>query len=446
MSMNKIGLIIRREYMTRIRNKTFLISTFLLPVVIVLFVAGTIVIAIKGKSNHRIAVSDQNGYFKDYLKSDSSLYFDFSPAIDSLNYAEKNCSAVLIIPELKEGQKTIYRLKYKKQLGLANIDDLEKRINAAITDHLIFTKTNITRSRLDSIRTASDIAELKSFSDEGNKSEASSQGLSYAVGYVCGFLIYLLTFIYGAMVMRGVSEEKTSRVAEVIVSSVKPFPLMLGKIIGIGAVGLTQFFLWILLFVVLALVAQTFIPHDTLMEMQKIQQANAMGNGQSAQASEAAKSILSIQQSIQHTNWLLIIGCFVYYFVGGYLFYASLFAAIGSVVNEDPQEAQSLLLPISMPIIFSFIIMSVAIQDPGGSLAVWSSMVPFSSPIVMMARIPYGVPTTVPYWQLLLSMALLAGGFLFTTWMAGRIYRTGILLYGKKPSWKTMWKWAFNKA
>jgi ABC-2 type transport system permease protein len=442
--MNKIGLIIRREYMTRIRNKTFLISTFLLPVVIVLFVAGTIVIAIKGKSNHHIAVSDQNGYFKDYLKSDSSLYFDFSPGIDTLNYSEKNCSAVLIIPELKEGQKTIYRLKYKKQLGLANIDDLEKRINSAITDHLIYTKTSITRSRLDSIRAASNIAELKTFSDEGNKSEASSQGLSYAIGYVCGFLIYLLTFIYGAMVMRGVSEEKTSRVAEVIVSSVKPFPLMLGKIIGIGAVGLTQFFLWIGLFVVLALVAQTFIPHDTLMEMQKIQQANAVGNGQSVQASEAARSILSIKQSVQNTNWLLIIGCFVFYFLGGYLFYASLFAAIGSVVNEDPQEAQSLLLPISMPIIFSFIIMSVAIQDPGASLAVWSSIIPFSSSIVMMARIPYGVPTTVPYWQLLLSMAFLAGGFLFTTWMAGRIYRTGILLYGKKPSWKTMWKWAFG--
>jgi len=444
--MNKIGLIIRREYMTRIRNKTFLISTFLLPVVIVLFVAATVVLAIKGKTNHHIAVADQNGYFKEYLKSDSSLYFDFSPAIDTLNYSEKNCSAVLIIPELKEGQKTIYRLKYKKQLGLANIDDLEKRINSAITDHLIYTKTNISRGRLDSIRAVSDIAELQTYSDEGKKSEASSQGLSYAIGYVCGFLIYLLTFIYGAMVMRGVSEEKTSRVAEVIVSSVRPFPLMLGKIIGIGAVGLTQFFLWIVLFVTLALVAQAFIPHELLLEMQTLQQANAMGNAQGPQTSEAARQIFAIKQSVEHTNWLLIIGAFVYYFVGGYLFYASLFAAIGSVVNEDPQEAQSLLLPITMPIIFSFIIMSVAIQDPGGPLAVWSSMIPFSSPIVMMARVPYGVPTTVPYWQLLLSMALLAGGFLFTVWMAGKIYRTGILLYGKKPSWKTMWKWAFMKA
>src|SRR5450755_3129279 len=276
--MNKIGLIIRREYMTRIRNKTFLLSTFLLPVMIVILIAGTVFLAIKGRTNHRIAVSDQNGYFRDYLKSDSAIFFDFTPGIDSLNYAEKNCSAVLIIPVLREGQKTIYRLKYKKQLGLANIDDLEKRISSAITDHLIYTKTNITRNRLDSIRAASDIAELQTFSDEGKKSEASSQGLSYGIGYACGFLIYLLTFIYGAAVMRGVMEEKTSRVAEVIVSSVKPFPLMLGKIIGIGAVGLTQFLLWIGMIVVLVMVAQVFIPHDTLMEVNNMQQASAMGN------------------------------------------------------------------------------------------------------------------------------------------------------------------------
>jgi ABC-2 type transport system permease protein len=442
--MNKIGLIIRREYLTRIRNKTFLISTFLLPLVIVLFIAVTVFLAMKGRTSHRIAVVDQNGYFKDYLKSDSTIFFDFSPGIDTLNYPEKNCSAVLIIPVLNEGQKTIYRLKYKKQLGLSNVDDLEKRINSAITDHLIYTKTNITRSRLDSIRAASDIGELQTFSDEGKKSQASSQGLSYAVGYACGFLIYLLTFIYGAMVMRGVMEEKTSRVAEVIVSSVKPFPLMLGKIIGIGAVGLTQFLLWIVLIIVLFTGAQAFIPHDLLQEVNHIQQANAMGNAQVAQSSEAARQIFVVKQSIQNTNWLMIIGCFTYYFIGGYLFYASLFAAVGSVVNEDPQEAQSLLLPITMPIIFSFLIMSIAIQDPSGSLAVWSSMIPFSAPIVMMARIPYGVPNTVPVWQLLLSMALLAGGFLFSVWMAGKIYRTGILLYGKKPTWKTMWKWAFK--
>lgn len=443
--MKKIGLIIRREYVTRVRNKTFLLSTFLLPIMIVLLISGTTMLAIKGRTTHRVAVLDRNGYFKDYLKSDSTIIFDFSPGIDSLNYTAKNCSAVLIIPELKEGQKTVYRLKYKKQLGLSNIDDLEKRISSAITDHLIFTKTNLSRSRLDSIRAASDIAELRTFSDEGKNSKASSQGLSYGIGYACGFLIYLLTFIYGAAVMRGVMEEKTSRVAEVIVSSVKPFPLMLGKIIGIGAVGLTQFLLWIGLIVVLAGVAQAFIPHEVLHEVSQLQQANVTPGASAIQTSEAARQIFELKQSVANANWVLIIGCFVYYFLGGYLFYASLFAAVGSVVNEDPQEAQSLLLPISMPIIFSFIIMTIAAQDPGGPLSVWASIIPFSSPIVMMARIPYGVPGGVPYWQLLLSMGLLAAGFLFTTWMAGKIYRTGILMYGKKPSWKTMWKWAWRK-
>jgi len=443
--MKKIGLIIRREYITRVRNKTFLLSTFLLPITIVLLISGTTLLAIKGRTTHRIAVQDQNGYFKNYLKSDSSLVFDFSPGIDSLNYSAKNCSAILIIPELKEGQKTICRLKYKKQLGLANISDLEKRISSAITDQLIYTKTNLSPSRLDSIRAASDIAELKTYSDEGKNAKASSQGLSYGIGYACGFLIYMLTFIYGAAVMRGVMEEKTSRVAEVIVSSVKPFPLMLGKIIGIGAVGLTQFLLWIGLFVVLGGIAYAFIPHNVLNEVGQLQQANMVSNASAVQTSEAARQIFALQQSVASANWLLIIGCFIYYFLGGYLFYASLFAAVGSVVNEDPQEAQSLLLPISMPIIFSFIIMTIAVQDPSGPLSVWASMIPFSSPIMMMARIPYGVPAGVPYWQLLLSMGLLAAGFLFTTWMAGRIYRTGILMYGKKPGWKTMWRWAWRK-
>ena len=164
-----------------------------------------------------------------------------------------------------------------------------------------------------------------------------------------------------------------------------------------------------------------------------------------AKAGGAAWQIYKLHKAVESTNWALIIFCFLFYFIGGYLFYSALFAAVGSAVNEDPQEAQSLMLPITLPVVFSFIIMSVAVQDPGGPLAVWASIIPFSSPIVMMARIPFGVPGTVPWWQLGLSMLLLVLGFLGTTWLAGRIYRTGILLYGKKPSWKVMWKWAFQR-
>ena len=354
---------------------------------------------------------------------------------------------MLIIPLLPEDQKTIYRLKYKKQLGLAGTSDLENRVNNAITDHLIYVKTSISRSKLDTIRHNSDIAEIRSYEDLGKTAKASNSGISFFFAYISGFLIYLLTFIYGAMVMRGVMEEKTNRIAEVVVSSVRPFQLMMGKITGIGAVGLTQFLLWIVLLVGLAILAQGFIPASTWKEVQELQQANQMGNGGAAiKVSDAANRLYGIRSAIDGGTLVVILLCFLFYFTGGYLFYSALFAAVGSAVNEDPQEAQSLMLPITLPVIFSFVIMSVAVQDPGGPLAVWASIIPFSSPIVMMARIPFGVPGTVPYWQLGLSMLLLVLGFVGNTWLAGKIYRTGILMYGKKPTWKMMWKWAFRNS
>ena len=221
---------------------------------------------------------------------------------------------------------------------------------------------------------------------------------------------------------------------------------MLGKIIGIGAVGLTQFLMWIILIVGLTTVAQAFIPHDVLEQVNTLQQYNGqIPSGGMVKAGEAAQQIYKVQHTISTANWPVIIGCFIFYFLGGYLFYAALFAAVGSVVNEDPQDAQSLMLPITMPIIFSFIIMSNAVQDPSTPIATWASIIPFSSPMVMMARIAYGIPGTVPYWQLALSMISLVGGFLFTTWLSGKIYRTGILMYGKKVTWKEMGKWAFRK-
>jgi ABC-2 type transport system permease protein len=385
---------------------------------------------------------DANGYFKDYLKSDSTIGFVFSPAVDSLNYEQKGCTAVLIIPVLHEDttQKTVYRLKYKKQLSLEASIELENRVSNAITDHLIFEQTRIGRGTLDSIRKRSDFAEMRSFEDQGKTVRESSQGTSLAIGYTSGILIYLLTFIYGAMVMRGVMEEKTSRIAEVIVSSVKPFQLMMGKITGIGAVGLTQFLLWIVLLAVLGTAGQSLISADTWTEVQHLQQSGPMGGG-AAGISENAAKLSRVITALHNINFPFIIFCFLFYFIGGYIFYSALFAAVGSAVNEDPQEAQSLMMPITLPVIFSFFIMSVAVQDPAGPLAVWASIIPFSSPIVMMARIPFGVP----WWQLSLSMLFLVLGFLGTTWLAGKIYRTGILMYGKKPTWKTMWKWAFHK-
>jgi ABC-2 type transport system permease protein len=268
-------------------------------------------------------------------------------------------------------------------------------------------------------------------------------GASLIVGYISGFLIYIILFIYGTMVMRGVMEEKVSRIAEVIVSSVKPFQLMMGKIFGIGAVGLIQFLIWIVLVFGLQFAVAMLFP-DIMHQMQgqPVQPAGM----QAAQAYQAAQDSPGIMSGLSQINFPMIIGCFIFYFLGGYLLYSALFAAVGSAVNEDPQDAQSLMLPITMPIIFAIVIMTKAVQDPSSGIAVFGSLFPLTSPIVMMARIAHGVPDPVPYWQLITSMLLLIGGFLATTWLAAKIYRTGILMYGKKITWKEMWKWVMRKS
>ena len=238
-----------------------------------------------------------------------------------------------------------------------------------------------------------------------------------------GLLIYLILLIYGSQVMMGVMEEKTNRIAEVIVSSVKPFQMMLGKILGIGLVALTQFFLWIAFVVIIYNVGKV----------------SGAGGGM------ASQMIGGMQSMFGSVNVPLILFCFGFYFLAGFFFYASLYGAIGSAVNEDMREAQSLSFPITMLVIISIALMTPAIANPTSPIAVWASIIPISSPIVMMARIPFGVPNTVPWWQLGLSMALLVLSFIVTVWFAGKIYRTGILMYGKKPSWKEMLKWAFRK-
>ena len=236
--------------------------------------------------------------------------------------------------------------------------------------------------------------------------------------------------IYGTQVMRGVTEEKTNRIAEVVVSSVKPFQLMMGKILGIGAVGLTQFAIWIILMFMMQLALPLIFP-DIVNQMKA-----------TAENPAAASMAANIAQGISSLPIGKIVFSFLFYFLGGYLTYASLFAAIGSVVSEDQQEAQQLVFPVLMPIILGFVIMTKAINEPNSSLAVFGSLFPLTSPIVMMGRITYEIPV----WQLALSMALLFGCFLLFTWITAKIYRTGILMYGKKPSWKEMMKWAFRKS
>ncbi len=444
--MHKIWLIIQREYTTRVKNKRFLLVTFLMPLLIIGLIFGSAYLSTTGTEHRKIAVVDPNGFIKNALKNTSQIDFEFPENINISNYSSKGYSDILIIPKFDTTQKTNYILRSKKSMGLMLQNSISDKINSAIEDKML-QDAGIQQNTLDSIHKASQFAELKAYEDKGKASKENSAGLAMGIGYASGFLIYITLFIYGTMVMSGVMEEKTNRIAEVIISSVKPFELMLGKIIGIGAVGLTQFALWIILITTLTSVGMGLLPADIQHQVTTLQQTNGQMGGAAgmAQASESAMRIYDMQHTISTANWPLIIGCFIFYFMGGYLFYSALFAAVGSVVNEDPQDAQSLMFPITMPIIFSYLITNMVTQNPNTPLAFWSSIIPFSSPMVMMARIAYGVPSAVTYWELALSMIILIAGFLFTTWLSGKIYRTGILMYGKKVNWKTMMKWAFMK-
>ena len=425
--MNKIVLIIKREFLTRVRKRTFIIGTILFPLLYLGLIFGTGYIAEKSKEDLHIALVDESGLFKEEMiksvnAADTSNTLKLvtqsrerlQSGFDSMGY-----DGYLIIPgnfNWKMGTDSNKLLvNTKKSYGIGAINPIEKKINQ------IWNKIKHDSLGLDNAKDKilSRTLYLKLNNEKNRNADA---GIASTIGYVCGFLMYFILLLYGSQVMMGVTEEKTSRIAEVVVSSVKPFQLMIGKIIGIGMVALTQFLIWIACIFLIYNITKT--------------------TGGSGGASAIVGRIQDVFTSV---NIPLTVGCFIFYLLGGFFFYSSLYAAIGSAINEDMREAQSLSFPITMLVIFSIALMTPAITSPSSSIAVWSSIIPFSSPIVMMARIPFGVPNTVPWWQLGLSMVLLVAGFIFTTWFAARIYRIGILMYGKKPTWREMIKWAFRK-
>lgn len=435
--MNKVILIIKREYLSRITKRTFILSTILTPLFFIGITVFSVYMTQKNSEELKVAVYDESGLFAGRLVNSKNITYQTVPrnVYDSfsVNGAFAGYSGVLHIPSIDINNPVKAEYISEKQLGIFSDEQVEDDLNDVLQQERMI-RANIDTAKLSNIK-RNPIAIGQKVVGEDAESRAASSGISYAVGYVSALLIYMLMFIYGSMVMRGIMEEKMNRIAEVMVSSVKPIQLMMGKIIGIGAVGLTQFLIWIILIVVgnMIFLSSMVNPHDAQTMAQMPQPGNA-------QAIAGALSELK-----GHFHIGLTIGMFIFYFITGYLFYASLFAAVGSAVNDDPQDAQSMMFPITIPIIFSIVIMSSAITNPTGDLAVWTSIIPFTSPVIMMARLPFGVPGTIPYWQLGLSMLMMIVGFLFTTWLCARIYRVGILMYGKKPSWKEMLKWGFAK-
>lgn len=420
--MKKTWLIIKREYLTRVRKRTFIIGTLLFPILYMLMIFGTSYIAEKSKHNLVVAVSDKTGLISDSLVKQQNQLDQSSTLIlvtqdTAYKYADAGYEAYLYIDSLDWQKKgtSKFELKARKFYGANTPELVAAKINR-IWDEIKHEKLGIDAEKRALLASNRILIEFKNENDSKVNAQASN-----VIGLACGFLIYFIILIYGSQVMMGVMEEKTNRIAEIIVSSVKPFQMMLGKIIGIGMVALTQFLLWI-----------TF--------MFVIYNVTAMSGG-------AANQIIgSVQTVFTSINLPFTLFCFTFYFMGGFFFYSAIYGAIGSAINEDVREAQSLSFPVTLLVIISIVLMTSAVNDPTGSIATWASIIPFSSPIVMMARIPYGVPGTVPYWQLALSMGSLVIGFIFTTWFAARIYRTGILMYGKKPSWKELMKWAFRKS
>jgi ABC-2 type transport system permease protein len=423
--MSKTLLIIKREYITRIRKRTFIIGTILFPLLYLGMIFGTSYIDKKSSQNLNVAIIDSSGLFtQDMLANenvlDSSNLLNLSTATEtaiSKDYEKLGYSGYIVIPANTDWKKDLtLKFNSKKTYGTPIVAPITAKLNR------VWSKIKYAKLGIDSAKIASLNATI-SVDTKNIKDSTVNANTAATIGTFCGLLMYIILLLYGSQVMMGVTEEKTNRIAEVMVSSVKPFQLMLGKIIGIGMVALTQFLIWI---------ACIFIIYN-------------VGKFSGGSGGVMAGMVGQVQEVFTSVNIVSILSLFIFYLLAGFFFYSSLYAAIGSAINEDMREAQSLSFPITLIIIFSIGLMTTVIKNPTGPVATWASIIPFSSPIVMMARIPFGVPNTVPWWQLGLSMLLLIGGFIFTTWFAGKIYRTGILMYGKKPSWKEMIKWAFRK-
>lgn len=433
---SKIGIIIQREYLSRVRKKMFILTTLGLPLIIIGFSVLIGYLQTQTKEDVNIAVVDETEVFVNKLwdssKSKTFTYFK-SAELGNLQktYLDKKFNILLhIAPNTNTNVFDTNNVKIysKGSLSLDASSYINDRLNEVYREKLM-QDAGMSTTEIDSLNRLE-----VSFKNINENQKSTKSGLLAGIGYINGFLLYLLMFIYGMMVMRGVMEEKTNRVAEVIISSVKPFDLMMGKIIGIGLVGITQFVIWIIFIGILMTIAGSIFGADAV-ATSSLEAAKA--NKMAMQNSDMSRMFQETTLGLADVNWFKIGLCFIIYFVGGFLLYAAQFAAVGSMVNEDVNEAQSLTMPITMPILFGFVIMQMAIADPNSGIAVFGSIFPLTSPLVMMARIAYDPPM----WQIVLSIALLAVTIWFFVWLSAKIYRTGILMYGKKPSWKEVWKW-----
>ena len=420
--MNKTLLIIKREFLVRVKKKSFVIMTLLAPILMASLIIVPVLISEADQQKRLIGLYEINTNFSEEIKDSENIHFTFFDENQMNDFikdpSKSNYYALLKIDE------NSFTLFSNQQIGLNLRKSIENQLEK-ISERNNLKSAGIDIKLIEQAQT--DIKIKTKIITSNGETESSSTEASIGIGFITGILIYMFIFMYGTMVMRGVIEEKTNRIVEVIISSVKPFQLMIGKIFGVALVGLTQFVLWVLLTILISTIAETLF----------IDQSEVTNNLNTVDQSVFLNELSNLTGGI---DLLLIFISFIFYFLFGYLMYSALFAAVGSAVDAEA-DTQQFMLPITIPLIFSFILIQPIMDNPDGALAFWMSLVPLTSPIIMMARLPFGVET----WQLTLSMLLLIIGFIFTTFIAGKIYRTGILMYGKKISYKELWKWLTYK-
>ncbi len=446
--MNKIKLIIKREYLTRVRKKSFIVMTFLGPVIIAGLLSLGIYLGMSDTEEYNVLVVDQtpslsmdstataNSLFWNKLKPTTQVHFQYThDAMSNADFDSSNYSMMLVIrqdivtyPEAE--------LVFRKLPSMKARSYIKSEVEKVIENEKL--KLNSIDKRVyDSIRTDLDLVSVDAI--EGGASFKQEQAM---VGFAFAVLIYFFIFLYGVQVMRGVMEEKSSRIVEVIISSVKPFQLMMGKIVGIALVGLTQFLLWVVLSTTLLTVtSSTFMP-DIATSVSSTEQVQITDDAAHQVSQDPMKQAMmnDVGELIfNRINWPVMIGMFLFYFLGGFLLYASLFAAIGAAVDNET-DTQQFMMPITVPLVFGFLVAEFALSNPAGAAVFWFSQIPFTSPVVMMVRVAMGFDAG-NVWQLIVSMVILVAGFVGAVWVAGKIYRVGILMYGKKVSYKEIWKW-----
>ena len=438
MGKSKISVIIAREFAIRVKKKSFILTTLLTPILFaaLMVVPGLIAAYSEEDEARKIAVVDNSGVVMPYMQSDSQVEFCqvVGTTVDDLKADfDKNDYFAVVGISAMDSLKNVAVVTYsRKQLNM----DLKGRISRNVEEAVEQYKLQgYGIPQLEDIMAdiESDIRVNTYTLDESGEEKVSKVEIFMVIGYIASFLIYMFIFMFGSMVMRSVIEEKTTRIIEVIVSSVKPFQIMMGKIIGVASVALTQFLIWIVFTMLIVTVAgQALGLNEAAQTMSSVSSEVPVAEITSAMQDDGD----GLLQALKDVNYVQIIGCFIIYFVLGYLLYSSMFAAVGAAVDNEA-DTQQLILPITMPLIVGLFLMLHTFQYPDSALSFWGSVIPFTSPMVMMARIAYGVPM----WELALSIGVLVLTFVGMAYLSGRIYRIGILMYGKKTGWKEIWKW-----